>query len=134
VTRVALVLTLLVLAAAGPAAAKCTDISGGRIVFLRSAELDPDVFVWDTRDRARDYAAGYWKNTSDVMNHSVLSKPGTRAIVVQCHEAAIRSKFANQVLDAVGIRIVSGPNHGMYGWVTSEDVHAYTKTADARGK
>jgi hypothetical protein len=129
-------LAALSIAALAPAAAaaQCNVHGGHQIVYLRSAELDPDVFVWDSQERVRAYAAGYWKSTSDVMDHTVLSKPGTRALVVECHEGVVKSKFANEVLDAIGIKLESGPNRGRYGWVTSEDIHVTTKTAALRTK
>ena len=110
-------------------AANCDSVRFGQRIVLKSAELDPDVFVWDSRPRVIQYASGYWKNTTDVMNHTVLSKPGTRAVIVQCARDAVHSRFANQILDAVGIKIVSGPDRGHYGWVTSEDVHTVIHTA-----
>jgi hypothetical protein len=94
----------------------------GRAVTLKSTYLDPDVLVWDSRQRAIDYAAGSW-TAKDVIAHTLLAKPGTRATVVQCVTAAIRSRFADTEEDAVGVRILSGPNRGRYGWVSGEDVH-----------
>ena len=37
----------------------------------------------------------------------------------------VHGKYApeHQQRDAVGIRLVNGPNKGRYGWVTSDDVH-----------
>jgi hypothetical protein len=95
----------------------------GHAVSLKSTDLDPDVFVWDSKQRAVEYAAGYWKDTRDVLAHSLLAKPGTRARVIQCSPGAIHSKYASDLEDAIGVRIQSGPNKGRDGWVTSEDVH-----------
>jgi hypothetical protein len=94
----------------------------GRAVSLKSTFLDPDVLVWDSRQRAIDYAAGSW-TAKDVLAHTLLAKPGTRATVIQCVTAAIRSRFADDLEDAVGVRILNGPNRGRYGWVSGEDVH-----------
>lgn len=94
------------------------------MVVLRSTDLDPDVFVWDAKQRAIDYAGGMWASTNEVMNHTTLAKPGTRAVVVACEAGAMRSKYAHELLDAIGVKIINGPNRGRYGWVTSEDVHA----------
>ncbi len=113
----------LVVALSVPAFAVPCTLSVGHAVSLKSTDLDPDVFVWDSKQRAIDYAAGYWKDTRDVLAHSLLAKPGTRATVVQCVPGAIHSKYASDLEDAVGIRIQSGPNRGRYGWVTSGDVH-----------
>ena len=91
---------------------------------LKSEEIDPDVFVWDSRRRVVDYAAGYWRDTNDVLSHSLLAKPGTRAVVVQCEAGIVKPKYVVEVRDAVGIRLLSGPNKGRYGWVTSQDIHS----------
>ena len=103
------------------AAAACTVAPGAQVA-LRSSELDPDVFVWDSRERVLDYAAGYWRDTKDVVAHSLLAKPGTRATVVRCYESAVSSRYVNARQDLLAVRIVSGPNRGRYGWITSEDV------------
>ena len=103
---------------AGP----CRVPVGTRVV-LKSAELDPDVFVWDAKQRVVDYAGGYWRDTHDVMVHTLLAKPGTRAVVVQCQPGIVRRGDGSATRDAIGIRILNGPNKGRYGWVTSEDVH-----------
>ncbi|GAC1414290.1 MAG: hypothetical protein NVSMB64_24530 [Candidatus Velthaea sp.] len=92
--------------------------------------MDPDVFIWDSRIRMVDYAAGHWRDTTDVLTHSLLSKPGTRAVVIACERDVVKSRFVNDVLDAVGIKIVSGPYRGRFGWVTSEDVHVMSRTAN----
>ena len=99
----------------------------GRLVMLKSTDLDPDVFVWDSRQRVIEYAAGYWRNTQDVLAHSLLAKPGTRARVVSCATGAVRSKYTSERLDAVGVLLMTGPGRGRYGWVTSEDVHIDTR-------
>ena len=95
---------------------------------LRSVEIDPDVFVWDSKQRVIDYAAGSWRDTRDVLVHSVLAKPGTHALVVQCEPGLVKPRYVADSLDAVGIRLTSGPNRGHYGWVTSGDIHALLHT------
>lgn len=94
----------------------------GHAVVLKANDLDPDVFVWDSRTRAVDYAAGNWRDTKDVVAHSLLAKPGTRATIVRCYAGAVTSKYANALEDLVAVRVISGPGRGRYGWVTSEDV------------
>jgi len=127
--RTATVLALVLLAAAPAPADSCSTIGVGGQVVLKSSDLDPDVFVWDSKLRAADYASGTWRNTRDVIAHTLLAKPGTHAQVVACQKDMIRSRYANETLDAVGIRLISGPYHGRYGWVTSEDVHTSLKAA-----
>lgn len=119
VEAAAIVLTLSVPAMAAPCAAV-----GGSAVMLKSAEIDPDVFVWDSKQRVVDYAAGSWRDTHDVLAHSVLAKPGTHAVVLQCEPGIVKPKYVADSLDAIGIRLTSGPNKGRYGWVTSSDIRA----------
>lgn len=95
----------------------------GHVVLLRSGDLDPDVFVWDSRQRIVAYAAGDWHGTQEVLAHTVLAKPGTRALIVKCMPAEIERKFVSEREDAVAVRLLSGPSRGRYGWVTSEDIH-----------
>ncbi|GAC1454017.1 MAG: hypothetical protein PVSMB8_12720 [Vulcanimicrobiaceae bacterium] len=53
----------------------------------------------------------------------MLAKPGTRAVIVQCEHGIVRPKYVADARDAVGVRLVNGPNRGRYGWVSSQDVH-----------
>ncbi len=113
----------LLCALSTPALATPCGVPVGRAVVLKSADIDPDVFVWDTKQRVVDYAAGQWGESHDVIAHTMLAKPGTRALIVQCDPGAVHTKYVGDHRDAVGIKIVNGPNKGRYGWVTSEDVH-----------
>jgi hypothetical protein len=117
-------LIILLAASATPAfAAGCMGLTNGTAVALKSSDIDPDVLVWDTKAHVMTYSSGVWSTTSEVMSHTLLSKPGTRAKIVSCDKQSVRSKYVNSVLDAVGIQLTDGPNRGRYGWVTSEDVH-----------
>jgi len=127
--RTAAVIALVLLAATPAPADSCSTIGIGGQVVLKSGDLDPDVFVWDSKTRAADYASGNWRDTHDVITHTMLAKPGTHAQVISCQKDLIRSRYANATLDAVGIRLISGPYQGRYGWVTSEDVHTPRKAA-----
>lgn len=120
--RVLGALALLVVLSLPALAAPCV-LPSGKMVILKSEDIDPDVFVWDSRQRVVDYAAGYWHDTHDVLNHSMLAKPGTRAVIVQCEPGIVRPKYVADARDAVGVRLVNGPNRGRYGWVSSQDVH-----------
>ena len=112
-----------ILAALGiPVLATPCGVQVGRAVALKSVELDPDVFVWDTKQRVIDYGSGRWGDTHEVIQHTMLAKPGTRAVIVQCGAGLVR-RDNGDTRDAVGIRLVNGPNKGRYGWVTSDDVH-----------
>ncbi len=111
------------LAALGiPVLAAPCGLPVGRAIVLKSAEIDPDVFVWDAKQRVIDYASGHWGDTHDVLQHTLLAKPGTRAVVVQCGAGLVR-RDNGDARDVIGIRLVNGPNKGRYGWVTSDDVH-----------
>lgn len=106
-----------------PAAAAC-DLRAGQQVVLASTSPDPDVFIWDSRARLVDYAAGVFDNAKAVMAHTTLAKPGTRALVMSCENGIVHPKYADNAFDAVGVRLMTGPYRGHYGWVASEDVHA----------
>ncbi len=111
----------MVVALVSPAggASSCV-VPVGRHVVLSSRALDPDVFVWDSRRRVVQYAEGYWRRTQDVLVHTLLANSGTRAVVIQCAPGIVPSP--DDPLDAVGVRILDGPNRGRYGWVTTEDI------------
>ena len=100
----------------------CSFPRGQRVV-LAANDMDPDVFVWDSRQRASAYATGVWRSTRDVMHHSSLVRPGTHALVLSCSPNVIRSRYSDLVEDAIGLRILDGPVRGRLGWVHSEDVH-----------
>ena len=107
-----------------PALASPCGVPVGRAVILKSSDIDPDVFVWDARQRVVDYAGGYWRDTHEVIAHTVLAKPGTRAVIVQCSAGLVKSRSSADARDAIGVRLLNGPNRGRYGWVTSDDIHA----------
>jgi hypothetical protein len=123
VARVVGVLAMLA-ALSVPVQASPCGIPVGRAVTLKSVDLDPDVFVWDAKQRVVDYAGGSWRDSHEVLTHTVLAKPGTRAVIVQCNAGAVHPKYAADTRDAIGIRLTNGPNKGRYGWVTSDDIHA----------
>jgi hypothetical protein len=106
-----------------PALASGCALANGQVLVLRSSDFDPDVLVWDTRKRAIDYVNAIHVSANEVLSHTLLSEPGTRAIVVMCDPASVKPKYSDDVLDTVGIKITSGPHKGRYGWVTSDDVH-----------
>jgi hypothetical protein len=110
------------------AGANACKLSNGDSVVLRSSDFDPDVLVWDSRQRAIEYVNGNIKNTSVVLTHTLLSKPGTHAVVVACDPGSSWPRYAAAAEDTVGIKITTGPNRGRYGWVSSGDAHA-TATA-----
>jgi hypothetical protein len=117
----AVALTLVPVSLNAQSTAVCS-VASGEAVVLRSSDFDPDVLVWDARQRAIDYGSGNLHGASDVLSHTFLSRPGTRAVVIQCAPATVRPKYTDEILDAVGVKIVTGPQRGRYGWVTSDDL------------
>jgi hypothetical protein len=95
----------------------------GAMIVLRSSDFDPDVLVWDSRQREIDYVGGNMKSVEDVLTHTVLSKPGTRAVVIACDPGSSRPRYSSLHEDTVGIKITTGPNRGRYGWISSGDAH-----------
>jgi len=95
----------------------------GAPVMLRSDPADPDVIVWDSRERLVAYVEGHWNSSQEVLTHTVLAVPGTHAQVVACYPGIARLKYGNGQRNAVGVRLTSGPFRGHYGWVISSDVH-----------
>ena len=91
---------------------------------LRSSDFDPDVLVWDSRQRAIDYVAGNFKNMSELLVHTILSKPGTKAIVTACDPGSSKPRYSSVAEDTVGVKITTGPNKGRYGWVSSGDTRS----------
>lgn len=69
------------------------------------------------------YASGIWPGTKTTLQHTLLSSPGTVAVVLACAAAEIRPKNALVAQDAVLVRIVAGPHRNRSGWVASDDVH-----------
>jgi hypothetical protein len=105
------------------AASSCT-VAAGQTVMLRSSDFDPDVLVWDSRQRAIDYVAGNAKNMSELLVHTLLSKPGTKAIVTACDPGSSKPRYSSVAEDTIGVKITTGPNKGRYGWVSSGDAHS----------
>ena len=103
-------------------ASLCTAPPGGRVI-LQSDDVDPDVFLWDSRTRLVSYTAGEWGNTRAIFAHTLLAEPGTKALVVSCISGVAHPKFSTGDEDAIGVKVVSGPYRGRYGWVLSSDIH-----------
>jgi hypothetical protein len=73
---------------AAPAFAASCAVTTGEPLMLRSSDFDPNVLVWDSRQRAIDYVSGEIRSESEVLVHTLLSKPGTRAVVTACDPAS----------------------------------------------
>ena len=105
-----------------PSSSQVCKASVGQRVLLESIDSDPDVFVWDSRFRLIEYAAGTFDKANQVMAHTVLAPPGTHAIVTICVPATVKPAYSPDVYDAIGIKITAGPYRNRWGWVSSEDI------------
>jgi hypothetical protein len=97
--------------------------SRGLHVRLFGGVDDPDVLVWDSRDRLVRYAGGSSDTRVFLLPHALLNRPGTIAIVQTCVAQIVHPKFRMDPADAVGVLILSGKYRGRYGWVSSSDIH-----------
>ncbi len=111
----------LALVMLAPAAAECSRLAGHRVTLV-SNNYDPDVFVWDTRLRLIDYAAGGWRIARALLPHALLVRAGTAAIVTACSENVVHPKYQFAPTDAVQIKIANGRNRGRYGWILVGDL------------
>ena len=114
--RISLMIALLWLLAGGIALADCRVRQNDRVVLYGTSD-DPDVFVWDSRFRLRDYEGGTFDQMRALLPHATLVRPGTRAVVESCIQSFVQSKYVSQPDDAVGIVIIAGPLRGQRGWV-----------------
>lgn len=121
--RVLFVASLLASPALPSSAAPACSMPPGSPAMLASDAIDPDVFVWDSRDRLIEWTGGRWGSSKEVLTHTTLAVPGTRALVVSCMPGVARRKYSDVNQDAVGIRLTSGQYKGKYGWVLSSDAH-----------
>jgi hypothetical protein len=102
-------------------AANCS-VSKENHVVLSSDAIDPDVFVWDTRDHLVDYAAARWDSSRAVSERTVLAKKGTHAVVKDCAPALAHPHYT-EPQDVIQVLITTGPFRGHVGWVISADLH-----------
>ena len=122
-----LALVMLLLAATPtPALQGCRYRTGQHVVLYGTTD-DPDVFLWDSRFRLRDYEGGSFDQMKALLPHAALARPGTRAVVESCVQKFVASKYLDRPDDAVGIVIVSGNLRGQRGWVLGSAVRANTR-------
>jgi hypothetical protein len=119
-TIIALLLCLAAITQAH-AADQCHAARGMHVTLFGGVD-DPDVLVWDSRDRLITYGAGSADTRQFLLPHALLNRPGTRALVQSCVGGVVHSKFRTDADDAVGVLILSGPYRGRYGWVSSSDL------------
>lgn len=114
---VSLFAALVLLLVPNVALADCRVHPNDRVVLYGSSD-DPDVFVWDSRFRLRDYEGGTFDQMKALLPHATLVRPGTRAVVESCVSDFVQSKYVPQPDDAIGIVIIAGPLRGQRGWVS----------------
>ena len=122
--RIAITSIVLICLSAPRAYATVCQVARGQSIVLASADLDPDVFLWDSGDRLLRYAQGDY-DVQTVLRHTQLIRAYTRAMVVSCRNSAVRSPMAgaaDPMLYAIGVRVLTGYARGRYGWVLSSDV------------
>lgn len=119
--RVFIGLFLALLCTTGIAFADC-HVGKGQKVTLFGGVDDPDVLVWDNKERLIEYAGGSADTRRFLSPHAVLARPGTSAIVQECVANIVHLKFRFTTDDAIGLIITSGPYRGKYGWVTLSDL------------
>jgi hypothetical protein len=112
---------LAVLFAPRAALADCRVHATQHVALLGTAD-DPDVFVWDSRFRLRDYEGGTFDQMQALLPHAILVRPGTRANIEGCVPNFVQPKFEDRPEDAVGIVITTGPLRGQRGWVLGSAV------------
>ncbi len=100
----------------------CHAAHGMRVTLFGGVD-DPDVLIWDSRDRLISYAGGSSDTRQFLLPHAILNRPGTRAVVQSCVVGIVHPKFHMDAADAVGVLITSGKYRGRYGWVSSLDIH-----------
>ncbi|HLI95202.1 MAG TPA: hypothetical protein VKT72_03825 [Candidatus Baltobacteraceae bacterium] len=103
------------------AADQCYATRGMHVTLFGGVD-DPDVLVWDSRDRLIAYGAGSMDTRQFLLPHAMLNAPGTRATVESCIANVVHSKFRTDPGDAIGVLITSGRYRGRYGWVSSSDI------------
>ncbi len=120
--RVLALSAAIAFATTGVLAAACHAGKGARVTLFGGVD-DPDVLVWDSKDRLIRYSGGSSDERAFLLPHAFLNRPGTKAVIVSCLENAVHPKFSGDAADAIGVLIMSGRYRGRYGWVTSSDVH-----------
>lgn len=116
----------MLFACCGLAYADCRLHPGDKIVLYGTTD-DPDVFIWDSRFRLRDYAGGSFDEMNALLPHAVLARPGTRGVVESCVSNFVQSKYFTNPDDAIGVRILGGPLNGQRGWVLGTSARGLTR-------
>lgn len=121
----AILALLLAVTSAAVAYADCGRVSRGQTVTLFGGADDPDVLVWDSRDRLLQYEAGSADTRRFLLPHALLMRPGMRVKVYSCVSNVVHPKFQTTTEDAVAVEL-----HGSrlrYGWVSSSDIQQFSR-------
>ena len=101
----------------------CPLSTGSRVV-LASQELDPDVFLWDSRASLVSYVQGDY-DVSRVLKHTLLVRAFTKAMVLGCRDVELKSDPGSTSPSPsflVGVKLTGGTMRGRSGWVSAFDV------------
>jgi hypothetical protein len=109
-------------ALAANATPQCATVHDHDRVALYGTPDDPDVLVWDSRFRLREYHAASFDEAKQLERHALLVRAGTRATVESCVPDFVMERLVNAPSDAVGIVIANGPSRGQRGWILGSDL------------
>ncbi|HEY1428144.1 MAG TPA: hypothetical protein VGF18_01095 [Candidatus Tumulicola sp.] len=123
-TALLLLTIALVFGASARAYAQC-DFKAGSHVVLTSEADDPDVLLWDSRFRLRDYNAASFDVSRELLPHARLVSQGTRATVESCVPDFVQLRLQSSTEDAIGVVISSGKYRGIRGWVLGTDLRTH---------
>jgi hypothetical protein len=115
---------IVVFLTTGAAMPACKNIHNYDRVVLYGSSEDPDVLLWDSRERMRDYEDGTFVQMNLLLPHARLLPPGTRAVVQLCIADYVQPPYLKSATDAIGVVISTGPLRGSYGWVVGSDIRA----------
>lgn len=104
------------------ARADCAGPPGAQVVLV-SNSYDPDVLVWDSKQRLLYYQAGGWRVAKMLLPHALLARAGTKAVLLSCQLNIVHPKYQIAPTDAAGVKLTGGPYKGRYGWVMAVDLH-----------
>jgi hypothetical protein len=97
-------------------------------VILASDRVDPDVFVWDTRDHLVQFEAGKWGTSKEIFERTILAKPGTRGVTDSCPPFSRTDSARHQ--GVVHVKVTSGEFRGHWGWVNASDLRVEAKVVN----
>lgn len=121
--RIVEIVTVLALLLSTPAIASCRLHPRERIV-LYGAGDDPDVLLWDSQFRLRAYGVATFDEAHAMLPRAIFVHAGTRAVVIRCLGGFLQAPYGLGLDDAVDVRVLSGPQRGVTGWIAGSDAKA----------